>query len=104
MKVQRETTAKQSLLTISGDITIYQMMDASHLLLDSDEGLDRQVLLDLQQIEELDTAGLQLLLMMKRHVEDCGGSMQVVSLSESVANVVDVLRCREMLNVQEAQA
>lgn len=104
MKVQRKTTAKQSTLTLSGDITIYQVMEARHLLLDETKGLDRKVLLDLEQIEELDTSGLQLLMMMKRHVELCGGSLEVVKLSESAAQVVDVLRCREALNVREMEA
>ena len=64
MNISRRTTAKQTTIKLTGDLTIYQAAEAKASLLVPDTGLDRKVVLNLEQVEELDTAGVQLLMML----------------------------------------
>lgn len=100
MDIQRRTTAKQTTVKLSGDITIYDAGTAKEALLENVKGLDRKVLLNLEQIEELDTAGIQLLLMFQRLVHQMGGDLETVAVSESAAQVLQVLRCEQALNMK----
>ena len=44
MDIQRRTTAKQTTIKLSGDLTIYEAASAKSLLLENHKGLDRKVL------------------------------------------------------------
>ena len=101
MDIQRRTTAKQTTIKLSGDLTIYEAASAKSLSLENHKGLDRKVLLNLQQVEELDTSGVQLLLMLQRLVQQQGGELETVEVSESAGSILQLLRCQAALNLKE---
>ena len=54
-----------------------------------------------QQVEELDTSGVQLLLMLQRLVQQQGGELETVEVSESAGSILQLLRCQAALNLKE---
>jgi len=75
---------------LSGDLTIYAAMEARQEL----ESLLSQPLpiaLDLGEVDELDTAGVQILLWLKRGVADRGGQVTLIHHSPAVIEAFDLL-------------
>jgi len=101
MDIQRKTTAKQTTLKLSGDLTIYQAAEAKSRMLDNAKGLDRKVLLNMEGIESLDSAGVQLLLMLKKVVSQNSGELNIVGISESAARVLQILSCAASFGLEE---
>ncbi len=101
MNVSRRTTAKQTTLKLEGDLTIYQAAEAKYSLLGKTDGLDRKVLLNMEQLEELDTAGVQLLMMLQRLVAQQGGKLQTSAISESAQQVLSALNCLDYFNAKD---
>ena len=91
MGIHRRVTAEKTAIKISGDFTIYEMEDAKLKLLDNDKGLNNKVQLNLEQLEELDCAGVQLLLMLNRQIDLHGGTLRLVSISDSARQVLQML-------------
>lgn len=101
MSVSRRTTAKQTSIKLTGDLTIYQAAEINNALLCQSDGLDRKVVLNLEQVEEFDTAGVQLLMQLRRCVERQGGTLQTSAISESVEQVLSALHCLDRFNVKD---
>jgi len=80
------------LLTLSGGLTIFQAGDCKpqidHLL----ALVDRPVWLDLAAVDEIDAAGLQLLLLLRREVAGRGQALAMVACSAAVRAVLDLLQ------------
>ena len=76
------------LLALSEDLTIYNALEHKARLLDalaSAEVLE----LDLMQVNEIDTAGLQLLILLKREASRTGKSVAITAHSHAVRSVID---------------
>lgn len=104
MDIQRRTTAKQTTLKLSGDLTIYQAAEAKSQLLENAKGLDRKVLLNMEGVEALDSAGVQLLLMLKKVIRLNNGELKIVGISESANRVLQILSCAGSFGVEEASS
>ncbi len=68
---------------IEGDMTIYTAGEYRETLLEqchSREGLE----LDLEHVSEIDAAGLQLLVALKKHLDDTESGLRLMKTSESV--------------------
>ena len=91
MNIQHKTTAKQTSIKISGDLTIFHAAEAKAPLLQDIDKLDRKVTLDLKDVTELDTAGVQLLLMLKKRVQAQGGTLKIAAHSAPVDQVLAAL-------------
>ena len=102
MDVSRETTDGQTVIRVDGECTIYHAADLKPLLLEDTRGLDRDVVLDLEQVRDLDCAGVQLLLMLQRQVAAAGGELRLQAISESVQQVLRTLRLPSPFNAGEA--
>ena len=75
-------------LVITEDLTIYHAMDQKNQLLDalnSTAGLE----LDLSQVSEIDTAGLQLLILAKREAARQQKDLSIVAHSPAVRQTLD---------------
>lgn len=76
-------------LRIEQELTIYTALDMKNqlmaLLADSAE-----IELDLSQVSEFDTAGLQLLILAKRECQARGGDLKLASHSPAVLDVLDL--------------
>lgn len=81
---------------LKGEFTIYTAAQAKAELEDhlAPEG---QAQLDLAGLTELDTAGVQLLVWLKRRAEAAGGNLALLHHSPEVVGVMDLLRIAGLL-------
>lgn len=75
-------------ISLQEDLTIYQALEQKQLLLNALNGAD-ELELDLAQVAEIDTAGLQLLILAKREAQHAGKKLTIVAHSQSVRAVID---------------
>ena len=76
-------------LTIENDLTIFTAADKKDALLAFlKTGSELEV--DLSQVEEIDTAGLQLLILIKREAAKTGKSLTFVLHSKPVLEIIEL--------------
>ena len=75
-------------LAMTEDMTIYRAAEQKAQLLDALTGAD-QLELDLAGVPEIDTAGLQLLILLKQEAARRGVELRLVAHSEAVRAVID---------------
>lgn len=75
-------------ITLQEDLTIYHALEQKGCLLDALNQAD-EVELDLSQVSEMDTAGLQLLILLKREAQKAGKQAIIVAHSQAVRSVID---------------
>ncbi|MFB0934437.1 MAG: STAS domain-containing protein [Propionivibrio sp.] len=75
-------------LCLAKDMTIYNALDQKQELLDALSSSD-DVELDLSQVGEIDTAGLQLLILMKKEAQRAGKRVVIVAHSQPVRSLID---------------
>ena len=75
-------------LSLTEDLTIYHALEQKHMLLDALGSTD-ELELDLMQVGEIDTAGLQLLILLKKEAQRTGKRLSIVAHSQSVRAVID---------------
>ena len=80
-------TSKQ-FLAITEDLTIYQALEQKQLLLDALANSD-ELALNLAHVAEMDTAGLQLLLLLKKEAQQAGKQVFIESASQAVSELLD---------------
>lgn len=85
----------------SGPLTIYEAAQTKASLLALLPGTG-PVLLDLSQVSEFDTAGLQLLLLLRREALLAGRTVHVTAASGVVQEVLALLRLSAALGLGEA--
>jgi len=102
MQLQYKTTAQKTQISLSGDLTIYHVSDIKKQLLDEPRAFDKKVFLDLKEIEEIDTSGVQLLLMLRKMVMQKGGTLTISEPSEATENILESLNCSLIFNLKGA--
>lgn len=90
------------LLTCRGGLTIFQAAERKPELLHALTQEGRAVLVDLSGVDEIDTAGVQLLLLLKREVERSGRRIEVVAYSPAVLAVFDLLQLHAWFGLEDA--
>ena len=75
-------------LALEGEMTIYHAQEIKEQMLAGLESCGK-LELDLSQVGEIDTAGLQLLIMAKREAGRTGKALQLVAHSTAVREVLD---------------
>ena len=75
-------------LSIAEDLTIYHALEQKNTLLDALAGAS-DLELNLSQVKEMDTAGLQLLILLKREAQRAGKKVRIVAHSQAVSSVID---------------
>jgi anti-anti-sigma factor len=97
-----DQTSSGSQMRIDSDLTIYTVTEWKETLLSA---LERSSALsiDLSAVRELDTAGLQLLLLAGREAQRAGKSVTLVAPSDAVAEVVELCNLGLQLNAQPAK-
>ena len=76
------------LLSLTEDLTIYHALEQKHRLLDALGSTD-ELELDLMQVGDIDTAGLQLLILLKKEAQRSGKRLSIVAHSQAVRAVID---------------
>ena len=84
------TAAAPARLRLDGELTIYRAAELKPVLLQAVQP-GCLLELDLSDVTELDTAGVQLLLLAQRQAQALGGSLGVVQASAPVHEVLDLL-------------
>ena len=77
-------------LAIDGELSIYRADELKHALIEPLQSGVRLVV-DLAKVTELDTCGLQLLMLAKRTAKTLGGELQLVGHSPAVVDVFELL-------------
>ncbi len=75
-------------LRIEGDMTIYRAAELKQTLMDGLRN-HRQLEFDLSGVTEMDSAGFQLLMLVKREAQDAGKSVRFVAHSQACIEVID---------------
>jgi anti-sigma B factor antagonist len=75
---------------LAGELTIYQAAALKAALVEA-VAAQPELELDLSGVTELDTAGLQLLLMARQYAARAGGALTLVGHSEPVREVLSLL-------------
>ena len=75
-------------LSLIEDLTIYHALEQKRLLLDALTSVD-ELEVDLSQVSEIDTAGLQLLILLKKEAQLAGKRIVFSAHSQSVRSVID---------------
>jgi anti-anti-sigma factor len=75
-------------LSITEDLTIYHALEQKQLLLDA-LATTGELELNLAQVAEMDTAGLQLLVLLKKEALRAGKQVRIVAHSQAVSSVID---------------
>lgn len=75
-------------LSLAKDLTIYHAQELKNTLLDALGSAD-DLELDLSLVSEIDTAGLQLLILLKKEAQRTGKRVAIVAHSQPVRAVID---------------
>ena len=87
-QVRPGETTMPALLSLTEDLTIYHALEQKRLLLDALAAAD-DLELDLAQVSEIDSAGLQLLILLKNEALRAGKRVSIVAHSQSIRSVID---------------
>lgn len=79
-------------LAIRGEFTIFTAQPLKESLLEtiSAAGSDEEIIIDLSEVADIDTAGLQLMLMAKREATALGKILHFVRHSDEVLDLIDL--------------
>lgn len=86
MAKKNKPAAAVHALRIDGELTIYRALELKQTLLGAVEA-QPEVELDLSAVTEIDTAGLQLLMLAKRAAQACQRELRLVGHSPAVLEV-----------------
>ncbi|MEI7612424.1 MAG: STAS domain-containing protein [Betaproteobacteria bacterium] len=75
-------------LSLTEDLTIYHALEQKNILLDA-LATTSELELDLLQVSDIDTAGLQLLILLKKEAQRAGKRVAIVAHSQAVRSVID---------------
>lgn len=90
MSVLIEKKDQVSTLSIDGEMTIYTAAEYKTQLLDQLEDCE-ELELNLSEVAEMDSAGLQILLVLKREAEAAGRHLRLINHSRAVYEVLELL-------------
>ncbi|WP_341648692.1 STAS domain-containing protein [Thauera humireducens] len=86
MATRKKNAAKR--IAIGEDMTIYNAAAQKQALIDA-LAAGQRLEIDLSAVGEIDTAGFQLLMLVKREARRLGKEAQIVAHSEAVREVID---------------
>lgn len=75
-------------IALNEDLTIYHALEQKQMLLETLANTD-VLELDLSHVGEMDTAGLQLLILLKKEAQIAGKRVSIVAHSQAVRSVID---------------
>ncbi len=88
--MSNQSTVQQVELQIEGELSIYRADELKRALIEPLQK-DMRLVVNLAGVSELDTCGLQLLMLAKRTAAKVGGELQLVAHSPAVLEVFELL-------------
>jgi anti-anti-sigma factor len=86
---------KRKTLAVSGELNIYTAREAAEKLLPLLHASAAPAL-DLTQVAEFDSSGLQILLMANRVATNAGKELRITDASAAVREALDLVQCDEL--------
>lgn len=84
MIINRKNNKSGTVLSLEGELTIYTVSHAKQTLLEDHEDFISPVAIELHNLSEIDTAGLQLLLFVQKQLSRLGKKLHVTKSNEHV--------------------
>lgn len=103
MHIDKRQEGRDACLLISGELTIYVALELQQALqecLASSEHIE----LDLRAVTELDTAGVQQLVLLRREADAAGKSMRIVEHSHATREVLALYRLDSFFDARARSA
>jgi len=91
-------------LVANGDMTIYQAASMKEALRIEWPTSNGKVSLDLAKVSELDTCGLQFILMLRRRAQADGLELAIVKPSSAVREVLDLCGLQDLYRAERKAA
>lgn len=60
----------------------------------------KTIIMDMEQVGYISSAGLRIMLATEQAMEDCGGTMSVIHCNDAIAEVLEMTGFMDMLNVK----
>lgn len=86
-------------LTIKGAMTIYSAEKIKDEVFSEVEIFEKPLAVDLSAVSEIDTAGMQILLMIKKNMGE-GCDFNINKVNDTVMSVINILRLKKQLNIE----
>lgn len=102
MKLSYEDHDTITVLTVSGSLTADQADSFRRASQERFETGVRDVVLDLEHLVNLDSAGLELLLWLIDEVGDRGGRLKLVRPDETVHKILQITRLERRFDIHES--
>lgn len=90
-------------VALDGELTIYRAAELKPVLLDALHGASAPAF-DLSGVTEIDTAGVQLLLLAQREAAAAGARLRLVAPSAAVRDALQLLALESLLGTEPAEA
>jgi anti-sigma B factor antagonist len=91
-------------IRLAGELTMHCAEGLKRDLLAALPATARCARLDLSQVTEIDTAGLQLLIAAQQEARARGGSLQVIAVSGTVLEVLELFRQQHLMSAPPVEA
>lgn len=101
MKLSYEDHGAVSVITVSGELTADEADGFRRSCTERFNGGVRNVVLDLEHLETIDSAGLELLLWLMDEVADRVGQLRLVRPDETVRKVLEITRLARRFDIHE---
>ncbi len=102
MKLSYEDHGAITVLTVSGDLTADQVDAFRRSCLDRFASGVRDVVLDLEYLTFVDSAGLETLLWIIDEVSERGGQLRLVKPDPTVSKILEISRLDRRFNIHES--
>jgi anti-sigma B factor antagonist len=100
--MKRQVRHKGAHMRIAGEMTVYTAAALQTKVLEGIAKHSAVKLLDLSEVSDIDTAGLQILLAARRFAVTQGRPLQIVAVSPAVSEVLGLLQLTSLVAVPAA--
>lgn len=97
MDIKTEKDGQRATVRIAGEMTIYHAFNLKKAVIDSLAECD-ELLLDLSEVSEIDTAGVQILILARREAAGLNKSFRVERMSAAAEELISLYRLKNLLN------
>lgn len=87
-------------LSLKGDVTIYNVRDVFDAMASVESLYESNLVIDLSEVTELDTAGVQLFLFLQKALAD-DKTLSISQASSSASHIIKLLQLGERLALQQ---
>jgi anti-sigma B factor antagonist len=102
MKLSYEDHDTVSVMTVSGDLTADQADGFRRACQDRFDASIRDIVLDMEYLATIDSAGLELLLWLSEQIGSRGGHLKIVKPDETIRTILNITRLERRFDVHDS--